>query len=543
MKKTILLVANLLTILSATIFAQNTTQEADFYDINSIQEIRLEFEQDNWASVLDSMRLYGNGSMLGKATIAGKKYENVGIRYRGSKSFTTGGKRNAFNIKMNLVDSTQSHTGYKTIKLSNALRDPSMVREVLSYKIARDYMAAPKANYAKLYVNNDYVGLYVNIEAINDDFLETHFGSSENTFIKCMPNTLDPEKPIEGCKNKIYASLEYEPNAQCYTQNYELKSEKGWDDLIGLTKTLNEQPSEIHKVLDVDQTLWMLAFNNVLVNLSSYSGKNSQNYYLYKGNDGKFRPIIWDLNLSFGSLKNTGSGSDLRLSQLQKLDPLLHINNVQKPLISQLLKNEFYKKVYLSHLKTIVADHFVNESYKETATKLQKMITNDFWSDKNKFYKHSDFLNSLNKTIGKRSKIPGIVELMSKRARYLKKHPEVAIFLPEIDQIDVVKREQFSNEKITNFNVQAKVKRGAKRAILHYRFDESQPYEKVFMEDSGKNGDKKAKDNIFTSIVNPKGKSTSMQYYIVVENAKMVNYNPSSYMFEPHMVTLESLNK
>ena len=36
-------------------------------------------------------------------------------------------------------------------------------------------MIAPKANYAKLYVNNEYNGLYVNIESVNDNFLEAHF--------------------------------------------------------------------------------------------------------------------------------------------------------------------------------------------------------------------------------------------------------------------------------------------------------------------------------------------------------------------------------
>ena len=40
-------------------------------------------------------------------------------------------------------------------------------------------------------------------------------------------------------------------------------------------------PPVAEKVLDVDRALWMLAFNNVLVNLDSYSGAFRQNYYLY----------------------------------------------------------------------------------------------------------------------------------------------------------------------------------------------------------------------------------------------------------------------
>ena len=97
-----------------------------------------------------------------------------------------------------------------------------------------------------------------------------------------------------------------------------MKSKDGWDDLIELTDILNNKPKEIEKVLNVDRALWMLAFNNVLVNLSSYSGQHSQNYYMYKDSKGHFNPVVWDLNLSFGSFKNTGNGSDLKLKDGEK---------------------------------------------------------------------------------------------------------------------------------------------------------------------------------------------------------------------------------
>ncbi|MBK8428777.1 MAG: CotH kinase family protein [Lewinellaceae bacterium] len=60
---------------------------------------------------------------------------------------------------------------------------------------------------------------------------------------------------------------------------------------------------------------------------SSYTGNYSQNYYLYKDNFGRFQPVHWDLNLAFGSFKNTGKGSDLEIEDLQTLDPLLHADN------------------------------------------------------------------------------------------------------------------------------------------------------------------------------------------------------------------------
>jgi spore coat protein CotH len=302
MKKTILLIASFSFLFSALLTAQSAAKTAnevkDFYDINTIRELRLTFTQKNWEDKLDSIRLYGDGSLLGSATIDGTSFKDVGISYRGGKSFAVGSKRNAYNIKLNFINKNQNHQGYETIKLSNALRDPSMVREVLAYHIAGQYMPAPKANYVKLFINDQYYGLFVNVESVDEAFLNKKYGSDKNTFLKCTPNVLEETPAPEGCKNKIYASLEYEENAQCYTANYELKSKEGWDDLIGLASVLSKTPDDIHKILNVDETLWMLALNNVLVNLSSYSGQHSQNYYLYKSDDGRFRPILWDLNLS-----------------------------------------------------------------------------------------------------------------------------------------------------------------------------------------------------------------------------------------------------
>jgi len=254
----------------------------DLYNLDQVHEIRLEFDRDNWSDVMDSLRLYGDDLLNGGVKIDGKKYTDIGVRYRGSRSFRIGNKRNALHIKLNHINAEQNHQGYQTLKLSNALRDPSMVREVLGYEIAGKYMIAPRASYAKIYINNKYYGLFVNVEAIDDVFLSKKFQTNKNTLIKCTPD-LNKKSP-SGCKQNIFSSLEYEDNMECYKSNYELKSVEGWNEMALLANALYKNNGGLGNLLDVDATLWMLAFNNVLVNLSSYSGQNSQNYYLYKNN-------------------------------------------------------------------------------------------------------------------------------------------------------------------------------------------------------------------------------------------------------------------
>lgn len=511
----------------------------DLYGLNRVHEIRLEFKQDNWASVMDSLRLYGNGLLKGNAKVDGDEYVDVGVRYRGNRSFRLGNKRNALHIKLDHQDAKQNHQGYQTLKLSNALRDPSMVREVLGYEIAGKYMIAPRASYSRVYINNEYYGLFVNVEAIDDNFLTKNFQSNENTLIKCTPD-LNKKSP-EGCKQNIFSSLEYEENMECYKSNYELKSEEGWNDLASLANALYKNNGELNKVLDIDATLWMLAFNNVLVNLSSYSGQYSQNYYLYKNNHGRFVPMLWDLNLAFGSFKNTGEGSDKSNKALIKLDPLLHADNPYKPLISQLMKNPAYKKTYLSHMRTILYDNFMENGYEQRAKELQKLIQQAFFNDPNKTYTTGDFERSLYSTIGRRSKIPGIYSLMNKRAKFLKKHASLGAIPPTIAEVNILGREKYSNERVNDFRIQVKTENKAKQVKVYYRFRSVADFKMVYLKDDGLSNDEAKGDDIFGGMIASNGNET-IEYYVVAENPLSVGYEPANYMFELRKASLKELN-
>lgn len=540
--KKIILFFLIAVISSATALTAQTSDYNDFYNTERVQDVRLRFKQKNWKDLLDSLKVNGDEMLLGTLSIGAKQYRNVGVKYSGSKSFKYGGERNSYQIRLNHINKEQNHQGVRTVKLSNALRDPSMVREVMGYEIARKYMNAPRANYTRLTINGEFRGVYVNVEYVDDSFLEKAFGSGEGTLVKgSKPN--DDMKPANGCKKNISGALIYEEDASCYLNNYELKSDHGWDDLIKLAKTLDQDMKNIEDVLDVDQVLWMHAFNNVLVNLNSYVGDISENYYLYKNKHGKFTPIVRDLNLCFGSYKNYKlKSSSLTLEELQNLDPFLHSNNASKPLVSKLLADPFYKKLYVSHMKTLLEDFFLGSQYEVRAKELQRLITNDMFRDKYKYYEHSQFLSSLTETHGKRSKIPGIVELMSKRTRFLKKHPEVRGFAPEIEEVSLASREKFARKEVTSFRISATVEKHAKKVRVYYRFDQDAEFKYSFMQDDGSHYDGRAGDKVFGLEIKPEDNAKKMEYYIIAENAAGISTYPSNYMFEAKSISLDELN-
>ncbi len=531
-------------ILPSTAFAQLSVSNPvarPLFDKKTVGEIRLTLPTSDWVSVLDSLRIYGTDALPASVAIDGVRYDGASVRFRGDKSYAKGLKRNPFSIKLNSTIPAQSHQGYTNIKLSAAVRDPSMVREMLFHEIASKYMPASQAAYTKLYVNEEYIGVFVNVESIDKQFFEANYGNSRGAAFKAGVDNKPDNLPAT-CKQNIFGSLEYEDNLDCYKGNFDLDSRGGWTELQEMTRKLAQEPANVGQVLDVDRALWMLALNNVMVNLSSYSGNYSVNYYLYRDENNRFQPIHWDLNLSFGSYKNTGSGSDLNLRDLQSLDPLLHADNLYKPLVSQLLKDPLNKKVYLAHIRQINEENFLSGTYEKRAQELRAMIVVPFNDDKNKTYSYDDFQRSLNETVGKRSKIPGLTELMGKRSRFLKLHPELTKLPPAVTEVTVKGRAKFENQKLNAFVVSAKADKYPLRMYLHYRFADQDAYTVMAMSEESSPG-LAAGAKAFFAQVEAKSSDAVLDYYIVAENVGAVGYLPSNYPKQPFKIKLSELNK
>jgi hypothetical protein len=521
----------------ATIEAQKAH---DIFQEGHIPEIRLTIRQADWARVLDSMKIYGEGMIVGAAEIDGLKYPNVGIRYRGQTSYSYEGKKNPFLIKLDYIHPEQQHQGYSSLTLSTALRDPSYLREYLGFAIARDYMDAPKANFCRLFVNNEYHGLYINIEPVDKGFLQRRASDRWSSLFKCSPKEIKDLGP-DHCRKGAFANLSFEEDANCYLFNYTLKEGEGWQDLIELTRILEQEPSRVEEVLDVDAALWMLAFNNVLANLSSYTGRYSSNFYLYQGTDGRFVPVVWDLNLAFGSFKNTGIGSDLSSREMEKLDPFLHKDNPAKPLIKGLLQQDLYQWIYVAHMRQIINDHFRDDQFLNRARQLQKSIQQSVADEKHGYYTLDEFNKSLDKTIGSKTKIPGLANFVEARSVFLRKHESLRFVTPEIVTVDLAKRAEFSQETVESFNFKVTTARQARQVRLYYRFSPEESYQSVWLDVKPHEGLQAGQDHFVGSVTPPQGVETVEYYLMLVSNAA-VSFHPERYRSEPHKARLEDLN-
>lgn len=269
------------------VLLQSAVSAQDFYDLHTIQTIEITFAQSNWDQLLDAEKLGDENYIMAQSVVInGEVFDSVGVKYKGNSTYNPNQTKNPFHIELDTYKE-QDYQGYKDIKLSNGSKDPSFLREVLSYQILRQYMDAPHSNFANVYVNGDLIGLYSNSESITKKFVNSRFYSKNNAFFKCNP----PEGA--GPQSNSFPNLVYlGQDSTAYYDAYELKSDDGWQELIDLCDTLANHTEHIEEMLDINRVLWMHAFNNVLVNLDSYSGRFAQNYYLYRMDDGRFAPVV-----------------------------------------------------------------------------------------------------------------------------------------------------------------------------------------------------------------------------------------------------------
>ncbi len=517
----------------AFLLTYSLIQAQDFYNIDQVQTISIVFAESNWDALLDAQKAGDEDYIMAQSvTINGVLFDSVGVKYKGNSTYDARQTKNPFHIELDTYKD-QKYENYTDIKLSNAAKDPSFIREVLSYKLLRKYMDAPLSNYANVYVNGQLIGLYSNSESISKKFVDDRFGSKTNTFVKCNP----PDGAGPGTTN--LPNLVYKGNdSSQYYSAYELKSDTGWDELIDLCDTLKNNIADIEKILDVDRALWMLAFDNVLVNLDSYIGGFAQNYYLYRDDNGRFIPIVWDLNESFGTFSMSGSGNLNNTSSKQRLDHLLHLNDASYPLVSQLLNVPTYKKMYLAHCKTFLTDNFTNNGlYYTEGLALQKIIDAHVQADQNKFYTYNNFISNLTSDIsggggpGPGSSTPGITTLMNGRYSYLMGLSDFSATEPSISDITTSSEQPKVGEKVF---ITAKVV-NEDNVVLRYRTQLRATFDKITMYDDGKHNDGEANDDVYGAEVTMT--SAIMEYYIYAENSTIGKFSPTNAEHEFYSLT------
>ena len=280
------------------------TQDELFDDQGALHDIRITMSARDWRTLRDQFELdtyYAADLRWRDVTV-----RNVGIRSRGNT--TRNGVKPGLRIDFNRYLSNQEFLGLKAIALDNAYSDVSLVRESIAMKMfAKLGLAAPRESHARVYVNNEYMGVYVIVESLDRPFIARVFGAAEADIERggylYEYNWVRPYGfEYLGAGLEAYAEL-FTPKTRETDSMSAL-----YRPIHDLIRAISESPddrfvSDISQHLDLQQFMKYLAIENFMADEDGLVGIwGLHNFYLYRFRDQRPSQLIpWDKDKTFSS--------------------------------------------------------------------------------------------------------------------------------------------------------------------------------------------------------------------------------------------------
>lgn len=281
-------------------------QEMDeFFDDGVVHEIRLTINSKDWTALKTNFKenIYYPCSLQWR----GLTVRNVGIRSRGlgSRSGTKPGLR----VDIDRYAADQTFVGLKSFVLDNLVQDPSMLRERVAMAFFRRMgFPAPRETHARLFINNQFVGMYAVVETIDKGFLARNLGQDsegkvENDgYLFEYKYTDDYRFEYRGSDLEEYKFFEPKTNENKAAAQI-------WGPIEDMIQAMNQSPDgtfvrDMSEYLDLGLFAKHIATEAFLAEddgILGYAGLN--NFYFYRfehSNRSEFLP--WDKDNTFHSI-------------------------------------------------------------------------------------------------------------------------------------------------------------------------------------------------------------------------------------------------
>ena len=345
----------------------------DFYERERVQEIRLTISELNLIKMKEALpqRKYV------PATLHWRNFrlENVGVRYKGnSSSRPHQHHKRGYLIKVNEFKKGKRFLKLRRIALDNGVQFGSLFSEPIVTDILRNLeIPASRFNYANLFINNEYQGVFGNVERIDESFIKRHFGSKKGPLYKV-------HMPGPG------ANFSYEGNDPAqYKKGFEPKNEaaeKSFDELIDLIREIDKDDKPNYeqtliKHLMVENFLKTTAVMLFAGCFDQLTGWNPHNYYLYRNpKTDRWSYIPWDLDVGF---------ADHAFGNIPVIDgwhaawPIP--GGPPKPILEKIVSNPILLKKYRETASPILEKYFKPDQLHSKIDKLYALIEKDLVKD------------------------------------------------------------------------------------------------------------------------------------------------------------------
>jgi spore coat protein CotH len=370
-----------------SVFLTPTAGEANHvasaFDTSQVQSLYFTISNENWQDILDNPldEEYHETSV----TLNGVTLDSVAIRTKGGSSLRSvaesDSERYSFKIDINKYVDGQKFFGLKKFTLQNSFNDPSFMRETIAYDLLDELgVPTPQHSYVNVYINNELLGLYLMVEAVDGEFIQQHFSNSHG----------DLYKPDGVGSDLVWISDNIADYTDINPQSNEETTDHGA--FIDLVNSLaNGETSQI----DVDMLLRYMAVSVALSNGDSYFGSLAHNYYLYE-QDGVFSLLPWDFNESFGTFTMGCDNVDIREMYI---DEPYTGPATDRPFVANVFANSAYLTQYHQYLSQLINGALASENFATKVNNIANLIDESVANDPTKFYSYSEFKANLTSTV------------------------------------------------------------------------------------------------------------------------------------------------
>ena len=381
---------------------------------NEVAIIKVEIHPDSLAEMLLEENLFLDHEYPATFIYSSEEIQdtilNIGFRLRGNTSRQAAKK--SFKVSFNTFDNNQSYRGLEKMNLNGEHNDVSIMRSKICWEMLREAnLPSSRTSHVALYINEEYCGLYLNVEHIDEEFIEKRFGNKSGNLYKCIYGT---NLEFLGDNPDAYKLAPWGQRI------YELKTNTEADDYSGLARfidVLNNSPEEnfqcdLEAVFNVNAYLKTLVYEILFGHWDGYS-VNQNNYYLYHNPaDDRFYFLSYDLDNSLG-VDFFGEAWDER--------NIYEWSFGDRPLYDNIMEVPEYRSRFTAYMDEALAQIYSSTLVNERLEEMQALILPDALADEYKAldygFTNDDFSNTISAAWG--GHIPmSITEFVTSRASF-----------------------------------------------------------------------------------------------------------------------------
>jgi hypothetical protein len=207
----------------------------------------------------------------------------VGVRKKGFLG-SLDEQKPSLKIKISEYVEGQRFRGQKKITLNNSIQDRSLIHQCLGYQLfAAAGVPSSRCNFARVSVNGEDLGVYVNVEGIDKRYLGRRFGDNDGNLY---------EGNLADFRDGWIVNFERKTNEE--------DADRADLDAVAAAVAGADPLAALESVVDVDGFYSFWAIESLVGHFDGYAG-NTNNYYVYFDPEtGRASFLPWGIDMILG---------------------------------------------------------------------------------------------------------------------------------------------------------------------------------------------------------------------------------------------------